>query len=474
MSGGNESAVELAHARVGMTLHDKWRLDALLGVGGMAAVYAATHRNGARAAIKMLHLAVSLDADVRRRFLREGYLANAVAHPGSVRVLDDDVAEDGSAFLVMELLEGESLDALAERRGGKLPAAEVLPFAERLLDVLVAAHQKGIVHRDIKPDNVFLTREGVIKLLDFGIARMRDGGAVALTAEGASFGTPAFMAPEQALGRTDEIDGRTDLFSVGATMFFLLTGRCVHVTRTLNEQIVAQATTQPPPLASVAPQIPAVVSAIVDRALAFAKPQRWPNARAMREAIHAVHDLLGAPGAAGVAGALPPPPATYAVTGAGPAPQAAAVAGTMPPSVTAAGRPTRGRSTVYLGFVAGVVCVAGAAVLLRFVAGPSSPGVAAPAATSSAEAAGATSAQTAARSAGRPEPAIAVPTATAAAAASPVASAPPSASATASAAVEPVASALTPPAKRAVSDKAPKKAPATKKGADESWLDRQH
>src|SRR6185295_962949 len=107
-----------AEARVGMVLKGKWRLDALLGVGGMAAVYAATHRNGSRGAIKVLHVELSGDGEVKRRFLREGYVANSVEHPGTVRVLDDDVAEDGSAFLVMELLEGETLEARAERRGG--------------------------------------------------------------------------------------------------------------------------------------------------------------------------------------------------------------------------------------------------------------------------------------------------------------------------------------------------------------------
>lgn len=108
-----------AQARVGRVLRDKWRLDALLGLGGMAAVYAATHRNGKRGAIKLLHTELSVDTDVRARFLREGYVANKVGHPGAVAVLDDDTADDGSVFLVMELLEGESVDARAQRFGGR-------------------------------------------------------------------------------------------------------------------------------------------------------------------------------------------------------------------------------------------------------------------------------------------------------------------------------------------------------------------
>src|SRR3954466_8488496 len=109
-----------ARARVGMVLRGKWCLDQLLGVGGMAAVYAATHRNGKRGAVKLLHLQLSLDAEARSRFLQEGYVANRVDHPGTVSVLDDDVTEDGSVFLVMELLEGRTVDALAEERGGRL------------------------------------------------------------------------------------------------------------------------------------------------------------------------------------------------------------------------------------------------------------------------------------------------------------------------------------------------------------------
>ena len=154
-----------------MVLDGKWHLDSVLGIGGMATVYAATHRNQKRVAIKMLHPEVSVDKQVTTRFTREGYLANTVGHPGTVSVLDDDVAEDGSAFLVMELLEGQTLDAMWEK-SGTLPVGEVLLLTDQLLDVLIAAHAKGILHRDLKPENLFLTKEGQLKVLDFGIARL--------------------------------------------------------------------------------------------------------------------------------------------------------------------------------------------------------------------------------------------------------------------------------------------------------------
>ncbi|MDB4997467.1 MAG: uncharacterized protein JWM74_4899, partial [Myxococcaceae bacterium] len=157
--------------KIGSLIQDKWRIDKRLGAGGTATVFAATHRNGYRVALKMLHPEMASNEDILARFLREGYLANAVDHPGVTRVLDDGKTEDGHVFLVVELLEGESLEARARRHGGKLPLGESLWFLDQMLDVLAAAHAQGVVHRDIKPENVFLTKDGVVKLLDFGLAR---------------------------------------------------------------------------------------------------------------------------------------------------------------------------------------------------------------------------------------------------------------------------------------------------------------
>jgi eukaryotic-like serine/threonine-protein kinase len=275
-------------ARAGTVLNGKWRLQSVIGVGGMAAVYSAVHRNQSRVAIKMLHPELSLDAGMRTRFLREGYVANTVDHSGAVRVFDDDLTPDGAAFLVMELLLGETLDSRAERKGGKLPAGEVLAVADELLDVLAAAHDKGIVHRDIKPDNLFVTREGRLKVLDFGIARVREMGAMQEshgTAAGTFLGTPAFMAPEQARGRWDEVDARSDIWAVGATMFSLLTGRSVHEGATVNEQLVLAVTNRAPTLAQYAPDLPPSVVTVVDRALQHDKSLRWPTVRHMREQL---------------------------------------------------------------------------------------------------------------------------------------------------------------------------------------------
>jgi serine/threonine-protein kinase len=281
------SLQERAERRVGAVLVGKYRLEAVLGVGGMAAVYRASHRNGNRVAIKMLHAEISADPDLRARFVREGYVANSIPHEGTVRVLDDDVTEDGAAFVVMDLLEGETLLEHAARRGGKASCEQAVAIGHRVLDVLVASHAAGVIHRDIKPENIFLTTEGVAHLLDFGVARMADASGSGATRTGRVMGTPAFMPPEQALGRGKEIDERSDLWAVGATIFTLVTGRYVHDAETPEEQVVKAATQPVGPIRELAPILPPAIAAVVDRALAFDKKDRFASAREMRDALGA-------------------------------------------------------------------------------------------------------------------------------------------------------------------------------------------
>jgi len=283
----NTDIIARANARLGTVLKGKWRLDTVIGIGGMASVYAATHRNQARVAIKLLHPEVALDAEVTARFLREGYVANKVAHPGAVTVLDDDVSEDNAPFLVMELLTGQTLDGLLSVEPQGIGVHEVLPLLDQLLDVLAAAHDKGIVHRDLKPENLFLTVDGRLKVLDFGIARLRELStpSPSATQAGSVLGTPAFMAPEQALGRWLEVDGRTDIWAVGATAFTLLTGRFVHEAQTIQEQLVLSATRPARRVRDVNANVPERLANVIDCALAFDRSHRFANARAMRGAL---------------------------------------------------------------------------------------------------------------------------------------------------------------------------------------------
>jgi eukaryotic-like serine/threonine-protein kinase len=281
-----------ASTRVGRTLNDRWRLDSLLGVGGMASVYAATHRNGNRVAIKILHPELSGYEELKERFLEEGYAANNVAHPGVVAVYDDGTSEDGCVYLVMELLDGETLQARWQRMPFAFSPRDILALGDQILEILEAAHSKGIVHRDIKPDNIFRTRDGRIKLLDFGIAHNEHSRRTQRTRAGSAMGTPAFMPPEQALGHADRIDGRTDLWALGATLFWLVSGRFVRTEGTANEELL-QAMTQPAPaLRTVAPYAPADMAHVIDGALAFEKHDRFPDASAMRVAVWQAYAAL--------------------------------------------------------------------------------------------------------------------------------------------------------------------------------------
>ena len=281
-----------AENRVGSILRDKWCLERLLGLGGMAAVYAATHRNGKVAAIKILHPEAALVPDVKARFLREGYLANKVRHSGAVSILDDDVDVDGTVFLVMELLEGETLDTRWHRQN-RLDWQTTFVIADRVLDVLITAHQKDIVHRDLKPGNVFICGDGTVKVLDFGIARLQGVKHVKGDTGGhLSLGTPGFMPHEQARGQWARVDAQSDLWAVGATMFAVLAGRYVHEAATMNEQLLAGMTEPAPPLKSIATDVPDEVAEIVDRALKFEKEQRYPDARAIQQALRETYQRL--------------------------------------------------------------------------------------------------------------------------------------------------------------------------------------
>ncbi|WP_394838937.1 serine/threonine protein kinase [Pendulispora rubella] len=288
-----QSVSERALARVGTTVQGKYRIDRLLGIGGTAAVYAATHRNGHRVAIKFLLDHLLDDSDMYHLFSREAYVANRVGHPGAVQVLDDDEDIDGCVFLIMPLIEGETLRARWERSNKKLPLAEVGVLIADLLDVLATAHAKGVVHRDIKPENLFVNTAAQVRVLDFGIAR-RAGTESTLTMTGRFIGTPAFMPPEQALGNRAGIGPHSDLWAVGATMFALLSGETVHLAEHSGAQLAAAATQHARSIAKVLPDLPPSIVQFIDKALQFEALDRWPSALCMREALClALEESLG-------------------------------------------------------------------------------------------------------------------------------------------------------------------------------------
>jgi serine/threonine protein kinase len=290
--------------RVGSVIKGKWTVDSLLGVGGMAAVYAASHRNGQRAALKILHADFARERAICERFLREAYVSNKVNHSATVQVLDDDMTEQGEPFLIMELLEGETVRDAWKKSGRTMPVGRVLQICERVLDCLASCHAIKVIHRDLKPANIFITQDGEIKVLDFGVAQMRDATAER-TATGTALGTPAYMSPEQAMGLVDQLDGRADLFSVGAMMHALITGHRINNGRTEQEALVMAATKPVPSIARLAPHLPIELIKAVDKALAWDRRNRFDDARAMQRALLS---LLSAEGVSPLPGKAPPRP----------------------------------------------------------------------------------------------------------------------------------------------------------------------
>ncbi len=274
------------HFRPGDTIDEDWRLDAELGRGATGQVFAATHlRTGLRAAIKLIPSARS-DETLRARLVREARAANQVGHRGAVRILSDGEHE-GVPYLVMDLVEGESLKQRFPR-GTCAPLDEVARIVDELLDILTAAHAAGVVHRDIKPDNVLVSSDGSLRVVDFGIAKLRESsGSGDLTETGSMLGTPAYMPPEQARGRFREVDGRSDLFSVAAVARALLSGRGVHEGSTAAEVLISAATRPVGPTREVAPTLGPEVAAVLDRALSFDKDGRFPDPSSMRAAWRA-------------------------------------------------------------------------------------------------------------------------------------------------------------------------------------------
>ena len=269
---------------MGQVIKGKWTIESLLGVGGMAAVYAGVHRNSTRAALKILHADFAREKTVVERFLREAYVSNKVGHPATVQVQDDDQTENGEPFLVMELLEGETVRDAWKKSGRTMPVVRVLQIAERVLDCLVACHSINVIHRDLKPANIYITDVGDIKVLDFGVAQMRDATSER-TATGTALGTPAYMSPEQAMGLVDQLDGRADLFSVGAMMHALITGHRINNGRTEQEALVMAATKPVPSVARLAPNLPLEVIALTDKSLQWDRRNRFADAREMQAAV---------------------------------------------------------------------------------------------------------------------------------------------------------------------------------------------
>jgi eukaryotic-like serine/threonine-protein kinase len=282
----------------GHTIDGRYRIGGLIGQGGAGAVYEAEHvATGAALAIKVLRPDLGDAARLAERFRREAKATSLLDHPNIVEVLDL-VSEGDALYLVMELIRGRSVADLIE--AGELTARRSLVIARQVLEALAHAHARGMVHRDIKPENLMLVMVGEpgreyeqVKLLDFGLVKLigeaaAEIGSEKLTQTGLVFGTPAYMAPEQALGRV--VDGRADLYSVGIVLFEMLTGRKPFRSPDVLTLMRMQASAPPPALSSVAPGRPwctPELEQLVGRALAKRPDARFASAQEMTAALDA-------------------------------------------------------------------------------------------------------------------------------------------------------------------------------------------
>ncbi len=273
----------IANSLVGRLL-GPYRIVAPLGAGGMGEVYRAEDtRLGRSVAVKLLAEAVAADAQASTRFQREARAASALNHP-HICTLHDVGESDGRLFLVMEHLEGETLAARIAR--GPIPPGTLLDWSLQIADALAAAHALGILHRDIKPANLFVTAPGGIKILDFGLAKLcaapdaptavLAGGDASATHWGTTVGTVAYMSPEQARG--EELDVRSDLFSLGAVLYEMATGRQAFAGPTAAVRFDAILNRPPRPVAELAPAAPAGLSTIIHRLLEKDRARRYPSA----------------------------------------------------------------------------------------------------------------------------------------------------------------------------------------------------
>lgn len=277
----DDSAAQDASLVIGRTIAAKYRLDAVIGTGGMGAVYRATRLLiGDQVAIKLLHQEHVSEAQASERFRREAQAAARLKHTNAVSIYDFGVTDDGPAYLVMELVEGQSLRRVIKEQGPLTPAAAA-EILNQVCAALDEAHRHQIVHRDLKPDNIMVNPKitGLqVKVLDFGIAKVRDVAASYLTQSGSVLGTPHYMSPEQCLG--EELDNRSDIYSLGVVLYEMLAG-VVPFNALNSTAVVVQHVNNPPlPLRGINLNISPAVEAAVLHALAKRREDRPQSARA--------------------------------------------------------------------------------------------------------------------------------------------------------------------------------------------------
>lgn len=289
--------VDVATRMIGRTIGGKYRLIRSIGQGGMGTIFEAEHlviRN--KVALKLLHEPFAISREPVQRLYREARATGAIGHPNIIKVYDVSETEEGVPFLVMELLEGRSLGQIIEQDGPQT-LGFVLDIGIQMMSALEAAHKAGVIHRDLKSDNVFIsTLENGLrnaKLLDFGISKIetRDQESLRLTQTGAVLGTPYYMAPEQAAGRKD-LDARLDIYAAGVILYEMLVGTLPHCATNYNALLMEIISRDVQPFALQRPDLPEELEQVVLKALRRDRRERWPDARTLREGLEAIREKL--------------------------------------------------------------------------------------------------------------------------------------------------------------------------------------
>ncbi|MBK9263400.1 MAG: protein kinase [Polyangiaceae bacterium] len=286
----------------GQVLDEKYQILRLLGTGGMGAVYEGENlRIKRRVAIKVLHASVSSAADNVARFEREAQAAGRIGSEHICEVLDLGVLPDGSRYMVMEYLDGETLSQRI-KKNGRLAPAQSIPLMAQVLDALGAAHTAGIVHRDLKPDNIFILpnkagRADFIKILDFGVSKFSQisGEEMNVTRAGAVVGTPYYMSPEQARGMA-QVDARSDIYALGVVLYQATTGQVPFRAETFNELLFKIALELPPPPQQFVPDLDPEFAAIIQKAMAREQPHRFQSCAEFKDALLAWQAARATPG----------------------------------------------------------------------------------------------------------------------------------------------------------------------------------
>jgi serine/threonine-protein kinase len=273
---------------IGTVLGDTYRLERMLGEGGMGAVYEAAHlRLERRFAIKVLIPEVARNQAALKRFEREARVTSSLGHPHIVEVIDFNTSEDGHPYLVMERLEGESLAERLTRRV-RLELPEVSSILRQATSALQAAHERQIIHRDLKPENIFLCRRGAlddyVKLLDFGLSKVL-GAQSELTQVGSLLGSPSYMSPEQAEERADQVDARSDLYSLATVAFEMLTGEVPFSAQTIPSLLYKIAHEPPPSLLSARPDLSQELDDVLQIALRKRREERHATIAELWQAL---------------------------------------------------------------------------------------------------------------------------------------------------------------------------------------------